>query len=127
MPEGQKKSRPKAEAYFKTLACDEAVDLCKSINSEGADNLLMPPSHGGWGTTMGYPRERKILQEHPSMLDKPWKEAAALKLSVVTRKEKEGQSIKIFKKKSQFYQCCSQNISTTPAEKEGFSQKNTTT
>ena len=40
------------KVYFTTLPCEAAVDLCESINSEGADILLMPPSHGGWGTTM---------------------------------------------------------------------------
>ena len=46
---------------------------------------------------MGSLRMKNILQDYPSMLDKPWKEAAALRLSVRTRKEKEGRRIETIK------------------------------
>ena len=77
----------RVKAYFTTLPCKSAVTLCESINSDGGDVLLMPPTSGGWGTTMGSLRTHNILQDYPSMLDKPWREAAALRLSVRTRKE----------------------------------------
>ena len=84
-------------SYFTTLPCKSAVELCESINSEGGDVLLMPPTSGGWGTTMASLRKLYILEDHPSMLDKPWKEAAALRLSVRTRKEKAGRHIETIK------------------------------
>ena len=68
----------RVKAYFTTLPCKSAVTLCESINSDGGDVLLMPPTSGGWGTTMGSLRTHNILQDYPSMLDKPWRKAAAL-------------------------------------------------
>ena len=87
----------RVKAYFTTLPCEAAVKLCEDINSDGGDALLMPPTSGGWGPTMGTLRKHNILQEYPSMLDKLWRKAAALRLSMRTRKENHGQRIKTIK------------------------------
>ena len=87
----------RVKAYFTTLPCEAAVKLCEDINSDGGDALLMPPTSGGWGPTMGTLRKHNILQEYPSMLDKPWRKAAALRLSVRTRKENHGRRIETIK------------------------------
>ena len=78
---------------------------------------------GGWGSTMGSLWKLSILQDYPSMLDKPWREAAALRLNVRTRKENEGRRIETIKEisVSPMWQ-----PDHEPAKKELF-QKNTVT
>ena len=72
---------------------------------------------------MGSLWKLSILQDYPSMLDKPWREAAALRLSVRTCKEKEGRRIETIKEisVSSMWQ-----PDHEPAKKELF-QKNTGT
>ena len=54
------------------------------------NDLLFLPSTGCWEAAMGVIRGEKILEEYPSMLEKPWCKAVALRLKVVTRRETNG-------------------------------------
>ena len=88
---------PEHDSYFKTLANNEAVELCEHNNPEGDDVLLTPPSKGGWKTTLDYLREEGILRGYPGMVNAPWIEAAAIRLSKVSHKEKDGRHTKTIK------------------------------
>ena len=42
-------------------------------------------------------RAEGIIQDYPSMLEQPWRKAEALRLGIVTRKEKDGRRLKEIK------------------------------
>ena len=80
------------QAYHTKTSSPKAVALVKE-NSPGGDLLLLP-STGGWEAAMSVIRAEGIIEDYPSMLEQPWRETVALRLGVVTRKEKDGRRFK---------------------------------
>ena len=79
------------KAYHTRTLSPKALALVEE--AEGGDLLLLPLT-GGWVAAMSVIRAEGIIQDYPSMLEQPWREAEALRLGVVTRKEKDGRRLK---------------------------------